>query len=200
MSTKPGPNTPCECGSGKKYKHCCGLEGADQDNAPKKTLVRGIIGGVCALGLLLIVVANANRNSTPTRSAPAPIKRTNLPAVPSTTDGSVEAGAVWSAEHNHWHQPPGAAPMGKVWSQDHGHWHSAPNPASGQPGQPGQQRPQFQPKPQPPGPAPAGKEWSVEHGHWHDATTPTPAPTSSSIPRVTAPQDPVAAPSESDEN
>jgi tetratricopeptide (TPR) repeat protein len=25
MSTKPGRNDPCPCGSGRKYKHCCGL-------------------------------------------------------------------------------------------------------------------------------------------------------------------------------
>jgi hypothetical protein len=179
MSTKLGPNAPCECGSGKKYKHCCGIEGAGQDNAPKKTLVRGIIGGVCAIGLLLIVVANTT--STPTRSAPPPIERTNSPTAPST--GSIEAGAVWSAEHNHWHQPPGPIPVGKVWSQEHGHWHGAPSAAS-----------------QPPGPVPAGKEWSVEHAHWHDLSSPEPAPASSSIPRVTAPHDPAAAPSEPDEN
>ena len=25
-SEKPGRNSPCPCGSGKKYKHCCGRE------------------------------------------------------------------------------------------------------------------------------------------------------------------------------
>jgi hypothetical protein len=193
MSTKLGPNAPCECGSGKKYKHCCGMEGADHDNAPKKTLVRGIIGGVCGVALLLIVVANTN--STPKRSAPVPIKRTNSPTAPSTSSGTVVAGAIWSAEHKHWHQPPGGAPVGKVWSEEHGHWHGGPSAASTE-----QQRPQFQPGPPPPGPAPAGKEWNVEHGHWHDADSPEAEPASSSIPRVTAPQDPPAAPSESDEN
>ena len=28
---KVGPNDPCPCGSGKKYKKCCGAPGKSQD-------------------------------------------------------------------------------------------------------------------------------------------------------------------------
>jgi hypothetical protein len=30
---KVGRNDPCPCGSGKKFKHCCGAPGAGTDNA-----------------------------------------------------------------------------------------------------------------------------------------------------------------------
>ncbi len=35
MSTHPGRNEPCPCGSGKKYKHCCLLkdEAAERETA-----------------------------------------------------------------------------------------------------------------------------------------------------------------------
>jgi hypothetical protein len=83
---------------------------------------------------------------------------------------------------------PGPAPKGKVWSPEHGHWHDAPgaqattNPA----GQPAGQtaRPLT---PQPDGPAPEGKVWSAEHGHWHDApveTTPSPEPATATCGQV----------------
>lgn len=64
-------------------------------------------------------------------------------------------------------QPPGPAPAGKVWSVEHGHWHDAPGAAAG-----GEQVPaELQPYMQPPGvpAAPAGAVWSEEHQHWHSA-------------------------------
>ncbi|MDP7639017.1 MAG: SEC-C metal-binding domain-containing protein [Candidatus Hydrogenedentes bacterium] len=140
MPTKLGPNTPCECGSGKKYKHCCGAEGADAKRNPKMTLVRGGIASACVVGLLLIVAANASKSPAPT--AP-PVKNTGT--YTGQPAGPAPAGKVWSAEHGHWHeateglpqqyqsapQPPGAAPPGKTWSAEHGHWHDLPgaNPA-----------------------------------------------------------------------
>ena len=33
----PGRNEPCSCGSGRKYKHCCGKTPADR-SAPKRPL------------------------------------------------------------------------------------------------------------------------------------------------------------------
>jgi len=96
-------------------------------------------------------------------------------------------------------QPPGPAPEGKVWSAEHGHWHDAPGATPGVTLMPAPMQaaptegapavtlmpmapPAAPGSPQPAGPAPPGKEWSVDHGHWHDAPgagsalTPMPAP------------------------
>ena len=32
MQQPPSKNAPCPCGSGKKYKRCCGLQGSGQHN------------------------------------------------------------------------------------------------------------------------------------------------------------------------
>jgi len=65
-------------------------------------------------------------------------------------------------------QPPGPAPEGKVWSVEHGHWHDAPGAAASTDSV---VPPELQPHMKPPGvpAAPAGAVWSEEHQHWHNA-------------------------------
>jgi hypothetical protein len=74
-SHKPGRNEPCECGSGRKSKHCCDAR-TGLDRGRKMLLFA--VAGLVATGLA-IAVGSAWRK-----------------------DGSTK-GRVWSAEHGHWH-------------------------------------------------------------------------------------------------
>lgn len=134
-----GPNDPCPCGSGKKYKRCCGLAVAPARSKWK----RFAFGGLLALGFGVVVFGPMFQRET----APSAGRGIGLGTRPSA-------------------RPLGPAPAGKVWSVEHGHWHDVRNPLSGPGARPPAQS--FTPAPQPGGPVPPGKVWSVEHGHWHD--------------------------------
>lgn len=132
MKTSAGPNEPCPCGSGKKYKKCCGSPAALEAQQRNRNLLIGVIAVVAVAGIVFAAQRIANR-----------------PAA----EEAVTPRRVWSEEHGHWHDvdggelppgeaaappnppsgtpapyytpPPGAPPPGKVWSPEHGHWHDA---------------------------------------------------------------------------
>jgi hypothetical protein len=148
-----GRNDPCHCGSGRKFKNCC-------ERRVPPSVVRSPAGYV-VMGVAVVAVAAAIGTTIFNSKTEAPAQ-TNAAAPfvlprPHATSVSLP--------------PPGPAPEGKVWSAEHGHWHDAPG-AGGQvvttsgttitPAGPAA------PTPQPPGPVPEGKVWSPEHGHWHD--------------------------------
>jgi hypothetical protein len=109
---KVGRNDRCPCGSGKKYKQCCG-PAEDARSKRRSTYAMVATAVVLALGIGGIVVLISSESGPSNR--------------------------VWSAEHGHWHdangvelgrsssmpgaRPTGPAPAGKVWSAEHGHWH-----------------------------------------------------------------------------
>lgn len=96
---EPGRNEPCPCGSGKKYKVCCGSAAAlAQQNKKKANLFIGVL----ILGVVLAFsFSYFSAKSTDATSDAAPL----------TADGPP------------YPQPPGEPPAGKVWSPEHGHWH-----------------------------------------------------------------------------
>jgi hypothetical protein len=111
---KVGRNAPCPCGSGKKYKQCCGPAEEARD---RRRSTYAMIGSAV---LLVLGIGGA---------------------VFLMSEESGTGNRVWSAEHGHWHDasgrelgagasvpaaPTGPAPAGKVWSAEHGHWHDAP--------------------------------------------------------------------------
>ncbi len=105
-----GRNDPCPCGSGKKYKKCCGLPKEDHTESVLR-LGRFVLAAV----ILIAAVAGARA------------------LLSGDEEGAVEeVQRIWSVEHNHWHVIGGgedgsqAAPPGKIWSHEHGHWHDAP--------------------------------------------------------------------------
>ncbi len=55
---KTGRNSPCDCGSGKKYKNCC--EGLERRKLELRTRVVGLaltvaaVGGILAAGYTLV--------------------------------------------------------------------------------------------------------------------------------------------------
>jgi hypothetical protein len=52
---KAGPNSPCPCGSGKKYKKCHGASGAATGTAGRKSLERaGAFLAMCAIAVLVV--------------------------------------------------------------------------------------------------------------------------------------------------
>lgn len=150
---KTSRNSPCTCGSGMKYKNCCGLKEAKRSQM--LVIVVVLIGAMILAGAIFV-----SSNQQPATAG--------APADPGAAGA---AGSPQPADIPGSPQPPGPAPAGKVWNTEHGHWHDAPGApaAPGAAGQPGAAQPAFQPGPQPPGPVPAGKVWSTEHGHWHDA-------------------------------
>ena len=163
---KTGRNSLCTCGSGIKYKFCCGLKAG---RAGSKTQLL-LIGGVVLVGaFILFTQVFSSNNEDPAGALPAPASA-GAPITPAPQSSQADA----TQPTGNTPQPPGPAPEGKVWSAEHGHWHDAqPNQQSAQPAvqpsitaNPGQNQPGTS---QPPGPAPAGKVWSAEHGHWHDA-------------------------------
>lgn len=152
MSSHTSRNEPCSCGSGKKYKNCCGRSPSFLNKGQKKVV--GI--SLLVIAALVAAVMFFGNNQPPLSPAFSPT------AAPT---GSPATGGVG--------RPPGSAPAGKVWSFEHGHWHDAPGstPAT-QPGvqtfgQPNTGTATF--TPQPPGDVPPGKVWSPQHGHWHNA-------------------------------
>ncbi len=113
MATRIGRNEPCPCGSGDKYKKCCGVGAADREE-PVMRYGRFVLAGLIALGAVGIgsyLVADD---------------------VAGEAGALAEPNRVWSSEHGHWHvagagdDASAAAPQGKVWSPEHGHWHDAP--------------------------------------------------------------------------
>ena len=165
-------NAPCPCGSGKKYKRCCGMK--------RTRMSRWVL----ALGGGAVILASGLWFGKPLLSGDGGQAGGSQPP------GPAPPGKVWSPEHGHWHditptatpptspqtsqqtsrpipQPPGPAPEGKVWSPEHGHWHDI-NPRTVPDTATVTERP--------PGPAPPGKVWSAEHGHWHnDSSAPATA-------------------------
>jgi hypothetical protein len=155
---KTSRNAACPCGSGRKHKNCC--QPKESQAAPaglKSNSTAWILGFLGILALLTAALAFGpfSQQKVPDRtgvtSSPLPLG---------------QQGAVGAA------QPPGPAPAGKVWSAEHGHWHDAPGaqalpPAASQTITPQPTTPATY-TPQPPGPAPEGKVWSTDHGHWHD--------------------------------
>lgn len=52
---KAGPNTPCPCGSGKKYKKCHGAEGAAPGPEPRRLLpLAGAFLGMCVVAAVVV--------------------------------------------------------------------------------------------------------------------------------------------------
>lgn len=78
-TAKTGRNDPCPCGSGKKYKQCCGGSAAEKKQSVFTNRIVVLVGGLLLLMAIGFVrsIATADESSAPTR--------------------------VWSAEHNHFH-------------------------------------------------------------------------------------------------
>lgn len=103
---KAGRNDLCPCGSGKKFKRCCGAVAVEAEDGMSRFFgVAAMLAGAALLaGVVMIVVRLAS--------------------------GSGQAGEkVWSAEHGHYHtvggdgDHAGGGGPGKVWSEEHQHWH-----------------------------------------------------------------------------
>ena len=159
-SSSIGPNDPCPCGSGKKYKRCCKSAAA----MPRPRWMALLFGVLVIGGAGALMLGPANRsNGTSSVGFGSGLGTRSSASVP---------------------QPPGPVPAGKVWSPEHGHWHNVLNAGSvlgttpGAPTTVGTSitNPLGTPGPQPAGPVPPGKVWSPEHGHWHNAPTTDPAP------------------------
>lgn len=165
-STPARRNDLCPCGSGKKFKVCC--EGRILA-APEARRSRWLIGGVAVAGLAVAVTAalqfsEAKRSETDKASVPFAAQPSGSSGLATQPPGSTPPGKVWSSEHGHFHDQPGAAPELPIGTG--GTVNAAPGAAN-----------TGTLTPEPSGPPPAGKVWAPEHGHYHDApTTGTPLP------------------------
>jgi len=117
-----GRNAPCPCGSGRKYKHCCGLK-TQMAKTRRLQVVVALVVVVVAAGVAAKTFFFGDKGQVVSQPGPAP------------------PGKAWSEEHGHWHneqsplqpgtatqarrtQPEGPPPPGKVWNAEHGHWHN----------------------------------------------------------------------------
>ena len=75
---KIGRNAACPCGSGKKYKNCCGGAGVENKRSGSRLIVL-LLGGLLALGAIGFVKSLT------------------------TSEPSEAPAGVWSAEHGHYH-------------------------------------------------------------------------------------------------
>lgn len=73
---KTGANQPCPCGSGKKYKRCCGVKKSQTSIRERGLLL--LLGVMLVAGLILIVVTLGNPDRPRSQR-------------------------VWSPEHGHYH-------------------------------------------------------------------------------------------------
>ena len=78
---KTGRNSPCPCGSGKKYKNCCRNKSAAMPLSQK--LIAALV-GLILIGGLIIGIATMTGSKD----------HMGLDA---------GKGRVWSDEHQHWH-------------------------------------------------------------------------------------------------
>jgi hypothetical protein len=182
---KVGANDSCPCGSGVKYKRCCGAKGGvkPEEKSMPWLVAAVVVAGVAAFAIWLNFGRKSNLNDTATAapgeparavaasnaapgSAAAAADPTAVPqsgaAVNPVTAGSVQGGPPYP-------QPAGAVPAGKVWSAEHGHWHNTQATAGGVTVQPmAQPMAQFPAASAKPIATADGKVWSEEHKHWHD--------------------------------
>jgi hypothetical protein len=161
MSGKVKRNEPCPCGSGQKYKHCCGpkkrVRPTNQRRVVPPVLLFACVAGAAAvIGFTRYQLGRSATARRPPPDPPPPGKVTP-PGAPSPKTVGVPQP-----------QPSGPVPAGKVWSPQHGHWHDVPITASGGQVSSRGSRPAKPLTPQPDGPVPEGKIWSPEHGHWHN--------------------------------
>lgn len=173
MSQRTGRNDLCPCGSGKKMK-ACHPDGVARVSKNRNLLLIGL--GVAAVVVVAAAMmredtsapprANPSRPMTPpTQNATNPISQ----GAGTPQPGPAPPGKVWSPEHGHWHDQPGATPPSAGQSQQ------VKLPAPQKPGVAGPNQPAAANTPQPPGIAPEGKVWSPEHGHYHDPPKTAPA-------------------------
>lgn len=107
MTTTPsrmGRNELCACGSGKKFKRCCGaVDVAAEDPASRFFGVAAVLAGLMLVAAIVVTAREM------------------------FAGGEQAARKVWSEEHGHYHTVGGSEEggPGKVWSEEHGHWHDA---------------------------------------------------------------------------
>ncbi|HEY0967613.1 MAG TPA: SEC-C metal-binding domain-containing protein [Opitutaceae bacterium] len=122
----PARNSLCTCGSGKKYKHCCGagrepvatIE-TSPAGQPKKSSAKLVVGTTITLVTVAIAVMVLVTNRR--QGAPAPIVTADPNAAPvaiGLPGGATPAPWYYDTTLNrHWDPTPG-----------HNHWHNGPPP------------------------------------------------------------------------
>ncbi|PCJ65388.1 MAG: hypothetical protein COA73_02630 [Candidatus Hydrogenedentota bacterium] len=83
MADTTSLSDPCTCGSGEKYKNCCGQEFLRDKRQKRNRMVLILSGVAVAIGLLVYMQKDIDRAQN---------------AAPS------KVGHVWSFEHNHFHK------------------------------------------------------------------------------------------------
>jgi hypothetical protein len=107
----PLRNAPCSCGSGKKYKHCCGLAAgtaAEPVGAGATKSRRDVwliaIGLAALIAVTIFALVSVNR-----RPAARPGEVTSLlpgGRMPKAWEFDAANNRHWDPGHNHWHDGP----------------------------------------------------------------------------------------------
>lgn len=109
-SPSPLRNAPCPCGSGKKYKHCCGatanVPATSAPPAPKTRRDVWLIGiGLAALvAVTILALVSVNRRPVAQPGGPTSL----LPGgrQPKAWEFDAANNRHWDPGHNHWHDGP----------------------------------------------------------------------------------------------
>ena len=155
---------PCPCGSGKKYKRCCGPRDAEVVHVQRRHSVWkvGLAAAVSAVAAFALVTVYVQREKEPVY-APAPPPKP--PKAPRQPVASGPAPAPWSynpATNQH-------------WDPNHNHWHNGPPPAQNRTGDAAPDVPGI------PNPEPwqydtaTDRHWNPDHNHWHNGPPPADA-------------------------
>jgi hypothetical protein len=110
MAQKVARNTACPCGSGRKYKRCCGRDGAKAETAAGGTFTQkpllAILIVVCLLAAGLVVGSVLWQPQHSATAHPEFSQPGFTPPPPWAYDAVNNR--YWRADHGHWHdgRPP----------------------------------------------------------------------------------------------
>jgi hypothetical protein len=110
----PSRNAPCFCGSGRKFKHCCGAyatvsESVNRPSAPKakRDLWLIVFGMLSLIAVSIFALVSVNRRAQTTSRAVSPL---NQGPMPKPFEYDAANNRHWDPAHAHWHDgPPPAA-------------------------------------------------------------------------------------------
>jgi len=125
MARKTGRNDPCSCGSGKKYKNCCGRSGSSMRSGRLNQILAGLGLSVLLVIAALVYLQVGQDDATDDQGQAAP-KITISPG----SSGPVSPQTTQQPPTLPGSDAPGPPPRpGMVWSKEHGHWHRGPESA-----------------------------------------------------------------------
>lgn len=158
---------PCPCGSGKKYKRCCGPRDAEALRTQgRRAGWKVALAAVAGVALVTAVIAGVLQLKPEPEPVPVPPPKPPGEAGPAPWTYNPATNQHWDPNHNHWHDGPppnragGTAPNPGPATRPDATPDSAPAVESGSTPEPWTYNPE------------TDKHWNPTHNHWHDGPPP----------------------------